>query len=199
VNDSTRARLASVLIALPIVGGRAVAQAQHQVACASAAFCPRPTEGQISLLCSNIGSRSRVEDEDSPLFYNYENTLWEMVGARPGVDSSDVANSRIRTMFRQHRDELICDSPGLHNASVLKYAAQNYFLAFFNYVVKRVRVDVNYADSSDHRTVLDYVDDELTRLRGLGINNAAQVAELDYVRRVLVEAGGAKHAKDLIR
>lgn len=176
--------------------GQGTSSPLASTACTRKDLCPRPTEGDIKFLCSNIGSRSKDEAEDSRFFYLYEKTLWQMSGARADVDTEDMAKRKVRLMWDLHHDALACDAPGLRNGNLLKYGVYNYFIHFIKELAIDYQLNLNFIDPSDNRTVLDYTRDMLTDLRGRNINNAAQVEELQYVFDVLRKAG-AKFSAEL--
>lgn len=182
-------------IALALVNApTASAQAGRDV-CSTVTNCPRPTRSQMNYLCSNVSTQNKDENDDSQFLYVYEETLWELAGARPGVDSEEMAHAKVRVLWGLYHDDFTCNTAGLKNGGILKYGVSTSFVHFVKDMVKEYRFDVNFPDQEDGKTVTDYVYDEIGRLANQP-NHAAQLEELVYVRNFLREWKG-KRASEL--
>jgi hypothetical protein len=171
---------------------------QHGVAQAQSpatSLAPRPTRANVTLLCNNISTRRKDEDENSDFLYQFEKTLWEISGARPGVDTKGTAESRVAAMWSAYHDDFICDTAGLKNGTILEYAVFNEFEPFLSVAVD-YGIDLNVRNPATGKTVLDYLREQLDRATRLGTQ---EEKGLRSMFGLLTAKGHAKYSADLPR
>lgn len=193
------ARLASIAVAAVALATvpRAVSAQTPAPSCFSYSNCVRPPKAKFNYLCMNISDRTKDPDDDSPFVYRYERTLWEMVGAQPGIDSLPDVAARIRVLWQRYHDDFVCDTSGLSMGRVLAYSIHNDLADFLRDALEKYHLDANVYDSGVKGTVLDYVDGELARLRfNSDGRHTPQIEEYEFFRDYLVKAG-VKHWSEL--
>ena len=128
-------------------------------------------------ICSDVrGGNSRYEEK-------------VLLAARvmPGA-TDEQRRANVGSLFATHMP--MCSGYNLHPGNILKFAvaARNYD---FLYTAANVwRVDLNVADTSDGRNVLDYLEVELSKNLGKPIE-----AELTSYRDMLIRAGARTTAQ----
>ncbi len=159
--------------------------------------CPEPTKDQFLTVCQGIYNRKTIE---KPGFsYTYQEDLWKISCAKPGVDSIDTARTKIQTMWNSHREKFRC--PGYptsiaNDKNIGKFALDNGFSGFLIEAVKKYKLDLNFKDSADQKTVLDFVKERKEYIQNSPPVDNTKVAEYDRIYQML-QSNGAKHAKDL--
>lgn len=166
--------------------------------CASAAFAqqhgPCPNAEKLDQFCSSVGGLE-ADDEvtTGPKYkYYYQRQVYEAACVAPD-DPADVRNRKIARMWKRFENkELVCNNLQFDvvNGSVIKYAASHGIDPFMRDVV-RWQIDLNKVDSTDQRTILDYVQAHGERARGGALERKFR----QYYE--LLRQGGAKHRHEL--
>lgn len=147
----------------------------------------------IASLCSAVDAQIlTIEPQHSLSLYAYQDIL----GAWAGVDASDtpeVANQKIGRYLNTNLPHMTCSTPNFVPAggSLLKLAVARQSSDFIGYVLSDWKVNLNYIDKIDGRTVLDYIRD---RRRANGPAGFGRTLD-NYYRRF--RAAGAKHASEM--
>lgn len=118
------------------------------------ANCPEPSQDQVARVAVMISSRA--ESDHDELIYRFEEELWLLSCADPESDNSEVAVARINKMWNKYGKEMavhgVLAASGGKN--ILKYMAEKQLLTR---MLNEYKVDVNFIDPADGKTVLDFV------------------------------------------
>lgn len=159
--------------------------------------CPAPTPQQFKNVCEGVYNTETIE---KPGFsYTYQVELWEMSCAKPGTDTIESARVKIQTMWNKHRQSFNCPGYPTSFASgknITKFAMDNGFSGFIIEAVKRYKLDMNFKDPEDQKTIMDFVKERKEYIENSPPVDNTKVAEYERIYKYL-ETHGAKHAKDL--
>ena len=100
---------------------------------------------------------------------------------------------KIQALWDGHQDRFKCSSNDVDvsGGSILKYSISSRSFSFLNTAPQRWQLNLNYVDSVDGRTVLDYLQGEIRRSEGS--NTAVELQEyFDSLRQL-----GAKFRSEL--
>jgi hypothetical protein len=70
------------------------------------------------------------------------------------------------------------------------------FTTFLMDAVKEYKLDMNFRDPIDGKTVLDFISEELAGLKKSTMDLSSKINEYESLYKML-QANGAKHSKDL--
>jgi hypothetical protein len=162
-----------------------LAQADHAISDQEVEPCPNLKK--LRGLCAMIGSRMQDQKKEDHL---YRTRIMEAAC----IDSSDTEeekNKKIRDLWMAMEDELVCDSSQFDvvRGNVLKYAVSTKNEDFIRDAIKW-KINLNRVDSSDNRTVLDYISYHIQKHKGNSIENM-----FNYYYKLLRDAG-AKHKSE---
>lgn len=151
-----------------------------------------PSMEPLGDLCYQVSSRTKDPKSDDDEDYIYRTKIFAASCADPSVDSDEVVKKKIQKFWSKFKDKLTCDVNNfdVSNGNIIKYAVSHKFESFIEDVAEW-GVDLNRIDPYDKRTVLDYVDYELKRLKGTSLES-----ELKRYKETLRNAG-AKYAREL--
>jgi hypothetical protein len=163
----------------------------------SAETCPELTQLDFDTLCKDVYERKPSSD-DSELAFKYQEAMWRMSCAKDGVDSLETARKKIQTMWNKNRESFSCDYPGVTvpKGNITKFSLETNFSDFLINAVKDYKLDMNFRDPRDNRTILDFVKDKINQMKKSPINLTANIQEYESLYKMLQE-NGAKHSKDL--
>ena len=116
-------------------------------------------------LCGFIDSHV-TEPEGSADSYSYQAKVYE-VGKVTARDSLSTVRKKVQHLFAVNQSIMDCDDLGfsVSNGSMLKLAVARLFDYFIVEAVSDWQIPLNRVDGSDGKTVLDFIDDEITRAR----------------------------------
>lgn len=157
----------------------------------SGKMCPNP--GNLAGQCVLVNGQTLDPNPISPKYkYLYERYFFEAACADPNVDSPEVLQRKMAAMWIKYQDMLRCTNVQfeLGQGSIMKFAVAQKFDRFIWDIVQW-GVPLNLTDPNDHRTILDYTDDELAANRGNALESTLQ-----QYHNFLVKAG-AKHVSEL--
>jgi hypothetical protein len=174
------------------------ARAQQAQACGSTVAPAEAgaTNGQnpkkLRGLCMSVSSEEGLAVPMGRHVWKYQQRLLEAAGADPARDSEGEIARKIAAVWAANEETLICNNLqfDVTNGSLIKYAVSMKFEEFLLDMV-HWGINLNRVDSSDRRTVLDYVRDHIERNRG----SASEVVLPRYYETL--RRGGAKHAAEL--
>ena len=108
-------------------------------------------------------------------------------------DSPETIGAKIRALWDNHQDRFKCSSNSfdVSGGSILKYAIRARSFSFLNTASQRWRLNLNYVDRVDGRTVLEYLQGEIRRSEGTATGYELQ-EYFDSLRRL-----GAKFSSEL--
>ena len=157
-----------------------------------------PTAEQFSNVCVSIYQKSRAHFPDSGASFSYKENIWKMSCVRPN-DSKEVIVEKLQCMWNKYRELFRCYGYPTSIASdmnVIKFSLDTGFTPFIYESVKKNKLDMNFIDPTDGKTILDFVQE-----RTIYISNSfpIDVPKLEEYKRIyiLLKDNGAKHAKDI--
>ncbi|MGE3611039.1 MAG: hypothetical protein AB7I27_15720 [Bacteriovoracaceae bacterium] len=122
-------------------------------------------------LCDFVSTKMEDKRDDSPYIYLYEKTMYEASCSDIEKDSLEVVQKKMQKLWNENQKLFKCTAGELDvmNGSVLKLAVRTLSFGFFDAVISEWKLDLNYIDESDNRTVLDYIEYEIKRTEGSDI------------------------------
>lgn len=159
--------------------------------------CPEPSKNDFEIVCDNVYTK-KVSGDETELNFKYQETLWRMSCAKDGVDNLEEARKKIQVMWNKYRTSFSCDYPGLRvpKGNVTKMSVDTGFTTFIMDAVKEYKLDMNFKDPIDGKTILDFISDEISSLKKSPVNMADKIKEYESLYKVL-QANGAKNSRDL--
>ena len=158
--------------------------------------CPEPTISQITCVCNSIYDK-KGPTQVTGFGYKYQEDLWEMSCAVPGIDTEEQAIKKIQAMWMKCRVKFRCYKyigVSVSDGNVAKFAMDLDFSTFLVTAVKRYKLDMNFIDPADGKTIMDFLDIQYKSNSKAGSTDKAE----EYLRLYkLLEKHGSKHAKDL--
>lgn len=150
-----------------------------------------PSNEGIKSICGFVDSRV-TEPEGSPDYYSYQRKIYALACVNSS-DGPEAIQRKVQTFWNQYSNDLTCDSLSFNvsNGSILKLAVSRKFDDFINEAVTDWKVGLNKIDSADQKTVLDYIQDELSKVRGTPLES-----KLRHYYETFRNAG-AKHKREL--
>ena len=101
-------------------------------------------------------------------------------------------------MWNKYRTKISCDFPNLSvpKGNITKASYEINFSVFLYDAVKDYKLDMNFKDPVDNRTILDFIRDEIAFVKKYPVDMTMKINELERLYKLLKD-NGAKHAKDL--
>ena len=159
--------------------------------------CPQPTSQQFEQICDQVYTKKEASDE-SELSFKYQETLWKMSCAKDGEENLEEARLKVQQMWNKYRTSFSCDYPGVQvpRGNITKLSLDTGFSIFILDAVKNYKLDMNFKDPTDGKTIVDYLKDEIDRYKKSTVDVNSKIKEYENLYSVL-KAQGAKHSKDL--
>ena len=159
--------------------------------------CPQPTRMDFLILCKDVYER-KPSSEESELAFKYQQALWRMSCAKEGVDDMEIASKKIQCMWNKNRELFSCDYPGMMvpKGNITKLSLEASFPDFLITTVKDYKMDMNFKDPQDNKTILDFVRDKIIQMKKAPVDMTMKIQEYERLYKMLQEHG-VKHAKDL--
>jgi hypothetical protein len=159
--------------------------------------CPKLTEWDLVTLCKDVYERKPAKDE-SELAFKYQEAMWRMSCAKDGVDNLETARKKIQCMWNKNRELFSCDYPGMMvpKGNITKFSLEASFPDFLITAVKDYKLDMNFKDPQDDRTILDFVKYQIAYMKKAPVNMTLKIQEYEKLYKMLQDHG-AKHGKDL--
>lgn len=161
--------------------------------------CPAPRKDQFTDVCVDIIQRRESKRAENDFSYLYQEKLWEMSCAVPGKDTIEAAKSKIQTMWNKHRSDFRCynyPESIASDSNITKFTLDIGFSGFLVEAVRKYKLDMNFKDPKDSKTVLDFVIEQEARIRNNPPVNLEKAEEYKRISKIL-ETNGAKRGKDL--
>lgn len=161
--------------------------------------CPAPTKDQFSRVCSDLYSRDESEENGTGLSYAYQEKLWKMSCAKPGKDNIDIARKKIQNMWNENREKFRCynyPTSIATDANITKFSLDTGFTGFISEGIKKYKLDMNFIDPADNKTLLDFVMEQEKLIRNLTPVNIERADEYLRIYKMLLQ-NGAKHSWEL--
>lgn len=149
--------------------------------------CDKPDDSKFTSICYRVGQR------DSGLLAD----LNEMSCVKP-TDSSSDKQAKVQRLWTKYREYFGCDSSGfpVEYGNILKYSVHKNYYLFVDQVIDNYKLDINFKDPSDGKTLLDFVKDEVSRYGKIPGQND-KVKELDNLYKHLRTNLKAKHSNEV--
>ena len=159
--------------------------------------CPDPDRVDFNELCDNIHTK-KVSSDESELSYKYQEYLWKISCAKDGVDNLETARKKIQTMWNKNRASMSCDFPGqsVPRGNIAKASLETNFSYFLFEAVRDYKLDMNFKDPVDNRTILDFIKDQIALFKKSPTDMNLSINEYEGLYKLLKD-NGAKHSKDL--
>ena len=138
---------------------------------------PRFDLGALQGVCGDVRSGNS----------RFEQRVLQAARAAPD-DANAELRAKVAALFSAHMP--LCDGFNLRRASILKYAVASRTYQFLFDAANVWDVDLNHIDESDGRTVIDYLDNEISKNLGRPAES-----ELTSYRDMLVRAGARTTAQ----
>jgi hypothetical protein len=159
--------------------------------------CPEPTRADFAILCNEVYER-KPSSEESELAYRYQQELWRMSCALEGIDNMETARKKIQCMWNKNKLSFSCDYPGsiVSKGNITKFSLETNFPAFLIDAAKDYKLDMNFKDPQDDRTIVDFVKDQIVNMKRAQVDMTPKIQEYERLYKMLQDQG-AKHGKDL--
>ena len=161
------------------------------------ANAPAPTGDAVGGLCSSL-MRPEQDNSASSVGMNYHKDLWELAGAKPKIDPTEVGRVKVQRYWNKYKKELRCPSTGTRDTddlSVAKHAMDTSGIRFVRELAIAYKVDFNFVDEKDGLTVLDFVQKRIYQANRQVPKPEATLIEFQAVYDAIVKAGG-KHSEN---
>lgn len=114
--------------------------------------------------CGDVGSKSPYKGVDGNFEYVFQEVMYKAACIDIETMSDKEIGERLRKWWDLYKDKLLCDSMQFNvtYGSVFKYAINVGVTAFIDEAIY-YKLDLNFVDEADNRTVLDYTRDELKK------------------------------------
>jgi hypothetical protein len=119
-------------------------------------------------LCMYVGSKEKIPGRDGRYVWGYQRRIFEAAGVDTLKDNTDEIARKISRMWNRYEPFLECKSTqfDITDGSIIKYAVNMKFEEFLIDMVSW-KVNLNKIDDADGMTVLDYIQMQIGRNRGL--------------------------------
>ena len=161
--------------------------------------CPAPTKESFAGVCIAMFQRSEARNPESGLGFSYQERLWQMSCAEPGKDTMELAKVKVQKMWNKYRENFRCyNFPNsiATDSNITKFSMDIGFTSFIYEAVKKYKLDMNFIDPADGKTVLDFVKEQEELIRKTPPVNTSKADEYQKIYKMLVE-NGAKHSWEL--
>ena len=144
-------------------------------------------------ICNDVYSRTPDTTNPDIWTYRYEQKIYAASCVDFSKDTPRSARSKIQKLWNEHQAHLKCDALNfsVQQGSILKYAVQIENYSVVDNAVKNWKLDLNIIDSSDNRTLLDFVEARYAANHG---SSAADTLE-NYWN--LLRRNGAKRCREV--
>mgnify|MGYP002633082825 CR=1 FL=1 len=161
--------------------------------------CPKPSKENLNNVCVGIYVKMDARDPDSDFNYSFQEELWKISCAKPGIDILETARIKIQLMWNENREYFRCY--GYPNSiatdkNVTKFSLDSGFTTFLVEGVRKYQLDMNFIDPEDSKTILDYIEKREKEIRN---SPPVDTPRADQYKRIynLLRSNGAKHGSEL--
>jgi hypothetical protein len=119
-------------------------------------------------LCMYIGSKEKIEGRDGRYVWGYQREIFKAAGVDTLKDDETMIAKKISTMWNNNDELFACASTqfDVTYGSIIKYAINMMFEEFLIDMVQW-KVNLNKVDDADNMTIMDYLQVQLERNKGL--------------------------------
>jgi hypothetical protein len=142
----------------PIIRVATVAQGQSECT---------PQPNKLRGMCAFIALMEEDSNPQGRIKYKYQRRIMEAACVDPEKDNQETMAKKIAKVWKENADKLTCNSVTFDvlNGDVIKFAIVYKFDQFL-IDMTNWKVDLNRVDPADGRTVLDYVQHQIERMKG---------------------------------
>nr|WP_315197477.1 hypothetical protein [uncultured Flavobacterium sp.] len=161
--------------------------------------CSEPTKDDFKSICTSMYQRYEAHNQDNGLGFSYQEELWNISCATPGIDPLDIGRTKIQKMWIKYRQNFRCygfPSTIATDMNILKFSLDTGFTSFIYEVVKKYKLDVNFIDPADGKTILDWIKEQEELIRKRPPINTLKADEYQTIYKML-RTNGAKHSSEL--
>lgn len=160
--------------------------------------CPEPGTDAYKGVCVALTQQDDARNPEMGLSFSYQERLWKMSCAKPGIDSWEIATIKIQIMWNKYREKFRCHSPtvSLSGRNIAEFSLCIAFRLFLDEAVDKYQLDMNFIDPKDNKTILDHIQDEEKNIRNSPPVDTDKANEYQDVYQLL-KANGAKHSWEL--
>lgn len=152
--------------------------------------CPNPKK--LRGLCMLIDSKEKDPNPQGRFVFKYQRKFLEAACVDVKKDSEEEIAKKISKVWQENEQTLICNNTkfDVANGNIIKFAAN---LKFDEFMIDMTmwKVNLNRVDEMDGRTVLDYIQTQIGRNKGL----ASEPVLKRYYD--MMKKAGAKHKSEL--
>jgi len=143
-------------------------------------------------LCMYIGDMEKDPNPQGRFVYKYQRKILEAACVDVNKDDEATIAKKIARVWKENEDQLTCDNIQFDvvQGSIIKFAVSLKFDSFILDMAKW-KVNLNKVDKFDDRTVLDYVEYQMERMKG----KPSEIILKNYYR--ILKDAGAKHKREL--
>ncbi|MFL5784461.1 MAG: hypothetical protein ACJ76H_07635 [Bacteriovoracaceae bacterium] len=151
-----------------------------------------PNQINAAEFCTAVGMQLSETNPANGTRYSYQTKIYKAACVETN-DSPEVIQAKIQNFWNRYHDQLVCNQLGsmVKNGNVLKLAVEKNSNEFINDTVRRWHVNLNHVDNSDHKTVLDFIDEQLAQAQGTPLEATLRRYQ------TLFKNNGAKNSRDL--
>ena len=144
-------------------------------------------------ICGDVDNH--IRDDSNPEEYNYavERKIYLAAGVNFKTDTVDSAKAKLQHLWINHQPLFLCTALNFSvpNGNILKYALEQRSYPILEDAMSRWKIDLNYIDPADCRTLLDFGEWKLAQTKGTPLENSVA----GIVERL--KAAGARHASEV--
>ncbi|MFP5384663.1 MAG: hypothetical protein ACLGHN_01195 [Bacteriovoracia bacterium] len=143
-------------------------------------------------LCMYVGDMEKDPNPQGRFVYKYQRKILEAACVDVNKDDEATIAKKIAKVWKENEDQLTCDNIQFDvvSGSIIKFAVSLKFDSFVLDMAKW-KVNLNRVDKFDNRTVLDYVEYQIERMKG----KPSEIILKNYYR--ILKDAGAKHKREL--
>ena len=161
--------------------------------------CPEPTRDSFIGVCISIYQRDNAIESSTNFGYRYQEELWELSCVNAKIDSPELVKLKIQQMWNKNRETFRCynyPTSIATDANITKFSLDIGFSGFISESVRRYKLDMNFIDPADKKTLLDFIFEQENKIRASIPVNFESADEYQRIYKMLVE-NGAKHSWEL--
>ena len=161
---------------------------------------PAPTAASVSPLCSELMTPEQ-DNSASSVGMNYHRDLWELAGAKPKIDPTEVGRVKVQRYWNKYKKDIRCPATGRRDTddlSVAKHAMDTSGIRFVRELAIAYKVDFNFIDEKDGLTVLDFVQKRIYMANRRTPKPEPLLIEYQAVYDAIVKVGG-KHSENWLK
>lgn len=152
--------------------------------------CPPPKEKDYKMLCSDVASKA-LAAKNEYYYYSYEKRILELSCVNIEVDDEETIKRKVQLFWNKYKNKCKCDSVtfNIPNVNILKFAITKNTMDFIEVLVLNYELDINFTDPEDMKNLLDYMNDEIEKMKTTGASQSS-VKVYEKYRDSLIAIGG---------